>query len=58
MKKLCMVMLLVCLILTAACGKPKAADYNIRLQGRTEAVLYTVKAPGARYRTLSRITIR
>ena len=45
MKKLCMVMLLVCLILTAACGKPKAADHNIRLQGRTEAVLYTVKAP-------------
>ena len=40
-----MVMLLVCLILTAACGKPKAADHNIRLQGRTEAVLYTVKAP-------------
>ena len=45
MKKLCMVMLLVCLILTAACGKPEATDKNIRLQGRTEAVLYTVKAP-------------
>ncbi|MBP5737020.1 MAG: HlyD family efflux transporter periplasmic adaptor subunit [Acidaminococcaceae bacterium] len=45
MKKLCMVILLVCLILTAACGKPEATDKNIRLQGRTEAVLYTVKAP-------------
>lgn len=45
MKKLCMLMLLVCLILTAACGKPKATDNTIRLQGRTEAVLYTVKAP-------------
>lgn len=40
-----MVMLLVCLVLTAACSKPKAADNNIRLQGKTEAVLYTVKAP-------------
>ena len=45
MKKLCMVMLLVCLTLTAACGKPKAADNTIRLQGKIEAVLYTVKAP-------------
>ena len=43
MKKLCL--LLVCLILTAACGKPRAADKTIHLQGRTEAVLYTVKAP-------------
>ena len=38
-------MLLVCLILTAACSKPKVTDKNIRLQGRIEAVLYTVKAP-------------
>ena len=45
MKKLCVVMLLVCLILTTACGKLKSKNNNIRLQGSTEAVLYTVKAP-------------
>ena len=45
MKKLCVVMLLVCLILTTASGKLKSKNNNIRLQGSTEAVLYTVKAP-------------
>ena len=45
MKKLYMLVLLVCLFLTAACSSPRAEEKNIRLQGRTEAVLYTVKAP-------------
>ena len=44
MKRLCM-LLLVCLILTAACGKPRTTEKTIRMQGKTEAVLYTVKAP-------------
>ena len=45
MKKLCVLLLLACLILAAACSKPKTTEKNIRLQGKTEAVLYTVKAP-------------
>ena len=45
MKRICLLLLLVCLILTAACSKPKTTEKNIRLQGKTEAVLYTVKAP-------------
>ena len=40
-----MLLLLVCLILAAACSKPQTTEKNIRLQGKTEAVLYTVKAP-------------
>ena len=44
MKRICM-LLLVCLILTAACGNPRTTEKNIRLQGKTEAVLYTVRAP-------------
>lgn len=45
MKKLCVLLLLACLILAAACSKPKTTEKSIRLQGKTEAVLYTVKAP-------------
>lgn len=45
MKKLCVLLLAACLILAAACSKPKTTEKNIRLQGKTEAVLYTVKAP-------------
>lgn len=45
MKKLCVLLLTACLILAAACSKPKTTEKNIRLQGKTEAVLYTVKAP-------------
>ena len=45
MKRICMLLLLVCLILAAACSKPQTTEKNIRLQGKTEAVLYTVKAP-------------
>ena len=45
MKKIAMLLLLFCLILTAACGKSRTTEKSIRLQGKTEAVLYTVKAP-------------
>ena len=45
MKKIAMLLLLFCLILTAACSKSRTTEKNIRLQGKTEAVLYTVKAP-------------
>ena len=45
MKKICLLLLLVSLILATACSKPKTTEKNIRLQGKTEAVLYTVKAP-------------
>jgi HlyD family secretion protein len=45
MKKIAMLLLLFCLILTAACSKPRTTEKSIRLQGKTEAVLYTVKAP-------------
>ena len=45
MKKLCALLLVACLILAAACSKPKTTEKSIRLQGKTEAVLYTVKAP-------------
>ena len=45
MKKVCMLLLLACLILAAACSKPRTTEKNIRLQGKTEAVIYTVKAP-------------
>ena len=45
MKKITMLLLLFCLILTAACSKPRTTEKSIRLQGKTEAVLYTVKAP-------------
>ncbi|MBR4907712.1 MAG: hypothetical protein IKZ43_01725 [Acidaminococcaceae bacterium] len=45
MKKFYLLLLLLCLILTAACGKPQTTEKNIRLQGKTEAVTYTVKAP-------------
>ena len=45
MKKLCMLLLLFCLILTAACNRTRATGKSIRLQGKTEAVLYTVHAP-------------
>ena len=45
MKRICMLLLLLCLILAAACSKPQTTEKNIRLQGKTEAVLYTVKAP-------------
>ena len=45
MRKICMLLLLFCLILTAACGKPRTTEKKVRLQGMTEAVLYTVKAP-------------
>lgn len=45
MKKLCVLLLAACLILAAACSKPKTTEKSIRLQGKTEAVLYTVKAP-------------
>ena len=45
MRKICMLLLLFCLILTAACGKPRTIEKKVRLQGMTEAVLYTVKAP-------------
>ena len=45
MRKICMLLLLFCLILTVACGKPRTIEKKVRLQGMTEAVLYTVKAP-------------
>jgi len=45
MKQICMLLLLVCLILAAACGKPRTTEKSIHLQGKTEAVLYTVRAP-------------
>ena len=45
MKRSYILLLLLCLILTAACGKSRTNEKNIRLQGTTEAVLYTVKAP-------------
>ena len=45
MKRLYILLLLLCLILTAACGKSRTTEKNIRLQGTTEAVLYTVNAP-------------
>ena len=45
MKKI-FALLLFCLLFTAACSKPKQpAENEIRLQGKTEAVVYTVKAP-------------
>lgn len=40
-----MLLLLFCLILTTACSKPQTTEKTIRLQGKTEAVIYTVKAP-------------
>ena len=45
MKRICVLLLLASLILAAACSKPKTTEKSIRLQGKTEAVLYTVKAP-------------
>ena len=45
MKRSYILLLLLCLILTAACGKSRTTEKNIRLQGTTEAVLYTVNAP-------------
>jgi len=45
MKRIYLLLLLVCLILTAACGKPRTTEKNIQLQGKTEAVIYTVRAP-------------
>lgn len=45
MKIISMLLLLVCLILAAACSNPQTKEKSIRLQGKTEAVLYTVKAP-------------
>ena len=45
MKKVCMLLLLFCLLVTAACSKPQTTEKSIRLKGKTEAVLYTVKAP-------------
>ena len=45
MKKIYLLLLLFCLILTASCSKPRTTEKSIRLQGKTEAVLYTVKAP-------------
>ena len=45
MKKVCMLLLLFCLLFTAACSKPQTTEKSIRLKGKTEAVLYTVKAP-------------
>ena len=45
MKRLYILLLLLCLILTAACGKSRTTEKNIRLQGTTEAVLYPVNAP-------------
>ena len=45
MKKILLLLLPVCLILAAACSKPDTTEKSIRLQGKTEAVLYTVKAP-------------
>ena len=45
MKKIYLLLLLFCLILTAACSTPRTTENSIRLQGKTEAVLYTVKAP-------------
>ena len=45
MKKVCMLLLLFCLLVTAACSKPQTTEKSIRLKGKTEAVLYTVNAP-------------
>ena len=45
MKKVCTLLLLFCLLVTAACSKPQTTEKSIRLKGKTEAVLYTVKAP-------------
>ena len=45
MKRIYVLLLLFCLILTAACSKPQTSEKTIRLQGKTEAVIYTVKAP-------------
>lgn len=45
MKKICMLLLLICLILTTACSKSQTTEKRISLQGKTEAVIYTVKAP-------------
>ena len=45
MKKLYLLLLLFCLILTTACSKPRTTEKSIRFHGKTEAVLYTVTAP-------------
>ena len=45
MKKIWMLLSLLCIVMAAACSKPQTTEKNIRLQGKTEAVLYTVKAP-------------
>ena len=45
MKKVCTLLLLFCLLVTAACSKPQTTEKSIRLKGKTEAVLYTVNAP-------------
>lgn len=45
MKKLCTLLALLCLLLATACNQTQPKEKNISLQGTTEAVLYTVKAP-------------
>ena len=45
MKKLWMLLALLCIVMAAACSKPRTTENNVHLQGKTEAVLYTVKAP-------------
>ena len=47
MKKIYALLLLFCLVITAACGKQqsKPEKDTVRLQGKTEAVFHTVKAP-------------
>ena len=45
MKKLYITWLLFLLFITAACGTPKKTENISTLQGKTEAVYYTVKAP-------------
>ena len=45
MKKFCLLCALLCILLTTACCSPKTTEKDIKLQGQTEAVWYTVKAP-------------
>ena len=45
MKKFCMLCALLCILFTTACSSPKTTEKDIKLQGQTEAVWYTVKAP-------------
>ena len=45
MKRLYILFPLFCFLLLTACGKQPSAAKNVKLQGKTEAVFYVVKAP-------------